>query len=386
MYAQLHGQLPTQKQSSTIKCFIKTESYNIEKKDGISVIKHGRGIMSRSDWAKVTMGPAITSIERKVYEVLKGDGDPYFIKHVPVPERFKYINRLRDGLSKYFVTDYTSFESSFSPEIMKAVECQMYRYMLPTAPRMADYLERTLTGKNHLKFRNGVSVTIKGRRMSGDMCTSLGNGFTNLMLMGFCAEKLGFEQTGFVEGDDGIFRVDHVEPAVSELLRKLGFLIKLTEVSDPALGGFCGIVAADNGNLKDPIRFLQTFGWTSSCVSANKGIMLALLRAKALSAQYELPQCPVIRAIADRALQLTTGVEPRFSVDGFHQAPPAQQPPTFEPTAATRELFSRLYTITPVAQLALEAQIRTCADLGFLEPYLFHDDLFTWYAKRFVGQ
>lgn len=65
IYAELHGQLPTKKQSSRVNCFMKTEFYVVAK----AVLKYGRLIMSRSDFAKVTMGPAMASIERLVYDI-----------------------------------------------------------------------------------------------------------------------------------------------------------------------------------------------------------------------------------------------------------------------------------------------------------------------------
>jgi len=383
---ELHGHRPSFKQASKIKCFIKTEPYvpSLDKTQGVGVLKNGRLIMSRSDYAKVILGPLIKSIENAVYDLHRDDGGVYFIKHVPVPERYLHVQALRSDLDKFIVTDYTSFEASFSSEVMEAVECQLYRYMLQLRPQDADWACRVLTGNNHLVFRNSCSADIKGRRMSGDMCTSLGNGFTNLMLMHFAAEEFGFKVNGMVEGDDGIFALSDLPHGLSEFFASLGFVIKLQEISDPCIGGFCGIVAADNGNIKDPIRFLSSFGWTHTCIEAGDRVMSQLLRAKALSAQYELPNCPVLRVIADRALQLTTGVEPRFVLDGYHTAP-VRPPPEFSPTPATRELFSELYGISPSLQLQLESRIRSSVELRWLDQYLTWDSLFLFLAPRFVG-
>lgn len=377
---ELHGQLPTDKQSATVKCFIKTESYPVVG----GVVKPARSIMSRSDFAKVAMGPAFKSIENVIYSLLREDGEPYFIKHVPVPERFKYVKRLVRPGHKYIITDYTAFESSFSREVMLAVECQLYRHCLQNAPQLADYIVKTISGQNSLKFRNGTKVALKARRMSGDMCTSLGNGFTNLMLMEFFCAEAGLTCAGYVEGDDGIFRLGGEIPAdfVSRF-EDLGFKIKLQEVSDPCLGGFCGIVAADNGNIKDPIRFFQSFGWTHSCIEGGPAVMAGLLRAKALSAVYELPQCPILRAVGERALVLTTGHKARFVDDGYHPCPDLKVPP-FAPSVATRSLFCDLYGIAPQMQVELEQRISTADDLAFLEQYLHYDPAFDFVASRFT--
>lgn len=388
IHEELKGHVPNQRQSQRVNCFIKVESYPLENdpKIGYTPWKAGRVIMSRSDHAKVVMGPPIHSIEQKVYDVAKPDGHPYFIKHVPVPNRYEEVNSLVRAGSHYVVTDYTSFEASFSREVMLAVECQLYRYMLQHEPRLAEWIVRTLTGTNVLRFRNGTKIKVQARRMSGDMCTSLGNGFTNLMLMLFAAKVQGFACNGFVEGDDGIFAVSKI-PDVT-IFEKLGFRIKMLEVQHPGLGGFCGVVAADNGNIKDPAKFLQTFGWTHSCLDAGRPVMHALLRAKALSGVYELPNCPVIRAICDRALQLTTGVEPRFDDYNIYSTPPpVLAPPPFTPTPATRELFSQLFGVPPEVQVQLESEIAAAVDLSdtrvarVLNINPEHD--FNW--SRFVG-
>jgi hypothetical protein len=379
-YDELHGHLPSKKQASTVKCFIKTESYPVGE-----FIKPGRSIMSRSDWAKVAMGPAFASIERKVYDLKKPDGHPYFIKHVPVALRHVEINSIRSAGSRYLITDYTAFESSFSASVMKACECQMYEYMLRQFPELASFITRTLTGDNILKFPGGTKARIKARRMSGDMCTSLGNGFTNLMLMLFFASENGLDVNGFVEGDDGIFAVQGNIPADFGLMfSTLGFVIKMAEFPDPALGGFCGIIAADSGNIRDPVRFLQTFGWTSSCIDGGPQVMAQLLRAKAMSAVFESPQCPLVRPLAERALELTSGVTPRFALDGYH-ALPVLDVPEYSPSLATRDLFASLFGISVEAQLEIETRLKTCESADFIAPYLTLHPNLDFVGSRFVG-
>jgi hypothetical protein len=388
VYEELKGQYPSLKQSSRVNCFIKVQSdpLNHDNKLGYTPYKAGRAIMSRSDYAKVTMGPAIHSIEEKVYSIMKPDGHPYFIKHVPVPLRYHEVNSLCSAGSHYIITDYTSFEASFHPAVLRAVECQLYSYMLAEDPVLANWIQTTLSGKNVLRFRNGTKVTIEGRRMSGDMCTSLGNGFTNLMLMLFATREQSILCNGFVEGDDGVFAVSKVPD--TSVLESLGFRVKMAEVDHPGLGGFCGVVAADNGNIKDPVKFLQTFGWTHSCLSGGPRVMHSLLRAKALSGIYELPNCPIIRVLCDRALELTTGVEPRFDdFNSYSKPPPRTTPPPYEPTPATRDLFAELFGVSVQTQLVVEARLRTAVELsdaGIAESLSINPEYdFNW--SRFVS-
>lgn len=359
VYAEGHGAIPSKAKASKVSAFIKSESYPIG-----PVIKPARWICSRKDVSKVILGPVFKTIEREVYH------DKHFVKHTPVAERPAAISGLRKAGTRYIVTDYTAFEASFDSKLMLACEAQMYTYMLKNYPELARFVERTITGENSISTRQGVSVKLRGRRMSGDMCTSLGNGFTNLMLMGFFCERVGSSWDGFVEGDDGIFGIQGAVPAASDFA-SLGFEIKLAEIRDPSLGGFCGVVAAGDQVIRDPVRFFQTFGWTSTSIEGGKRVMMGLLRAKALSALYEAPACPIVSATARRALELTHGFEPRWEWHGYHVPPPKNfDPVEVEIRPESRDLFAELYGISVECQLRAEAALKTAIDLQFLDPIL----------------
>ena len=175
----------------------------------------------------------IRSMEKKLF------ANPYFIKKVPVAEQ---PLKIRDelGPGPYFVaTDFSSFECSFRPEVMEALECVLYRYMCSRSPWMSDLIEdfiAAITGPQVCYYPD-LKYSVTGTRMSGDICTSLGNGFSNLVMNLFVASKCGASIKGFVEGDDGIFSWD-VMPDVSYFTR-MGFNIKLECYEQPSLASFC---------------------------------------------------------------------------------------------------------------------------------------------------
>jgi hypothetical protein len=361
IFEDLHGDAPTLKQRRKIASFIKSECY--------PEFKHARWINSRSDHFKAYSGPWFKAIEERVFEL------PWFIKHVPVPDRAaKVAGLMREG-ARYYATDFTSFEAHFHPKFMANCEGILYSHMLRMFPKQRRIILETIFGINHGRTRRGVSFRLKGRRMSGDMCTSLGNGFSNLMIWAFLSHKRGVTWDGFVEGDDGIFAVYKGEGPQKEEYTKLGFTVKIEEGNDPRIMSFCGIIAADNQNLRDPAKFLNSFGWTSSHIYAGHKVLCELLRAKALSAAYETPHCPIIRAIADRALYLTRNYYPRFVDDGYHKLPEDSIPP-FAPTPTTREMFARLYSIPVPVQRLAEDRIRSGCDLRFLDTLIpIHRDI-----------
>lgn len=341
-----------------IASFLKDEAY--------AVFKHPRWINSRKDKFKCYSGPWFHAIEQVLYR------DTRFIKHVPVADRPALVAGLVQAGVSYCATDFTSFEAHFSPAIMRACELKLYQRFLSSFPSVSSIICRTLTGTNRGKTRSGVRFVTRGRRMSGDMCTSLGNGFTNLMIWSFLYDKLnpGGSWQGYVEGDDGIFAYSGKCPD-SSMYRKLGFTIKIQQVTDPSLCSFCGIVSADGISMRNPGLFLATFGWSSSCVGCGLKKKNQLLKAKALSAVYETPSCPIINAIARRALVLTGNSRPRFEKnwyrEEFQRAIDPQKIPPCRTTVKCRQVFSELYGIPVEVQIYIEGRILSGLDDSLFE-------------------
>lgn len=287
---------------SGVNSFIK-EEYYVE----ADVYKHARPINSRSDIFKCRVGPIFKLIEESVYS------HPSFIKHVPVPDRPSYImDMLYCEGGRYLVTDYTSFESLFTKDLMEACEIELYDWMSSRLPEhkqfMAD-VNNIIAGRNHCKFGK-FTVDIDATRMSGEMCTSLGNGFANLMFMNFLCHERGSKCTMVVEGDDGVTRVDGVPPT-KEDFETLGLLVKLEEVPSISEASFCGIVfdPIDRINVTSPLNAMLKFGWTSrQYVASGDRVLKKLLRSKALSMLYEYGSCPILGALAEHALRMTTGI------------------------------------------------------------------------------
>lgn len=261
----------------------------------------------------------------------------------------------------YAEWDFSSFEKHFLREVMEVIEFELYRYMLPICSEDdLKFLLNVLGGKNHLHFRLGRAV-IAARRLSGEVFTSLGNGFTNLMLVLYLAHLKGLQADGVVEGDDGLFALSgRLEPADWAML---GFTVKeIHYYDDPGKAHFCGMIFAESGEIiRDPIRFFQKFGWTHSKVQGGVKVMLALARAKALSTVYETPQCPLIGAAARRILKETRGIEPDFVPDGYHDAEliPRDEGklPDFAPSIDTRVLFEEKFGVSIESQLFAEGEI-----------------------------
>lgn len=283
-----------------VKSFIKDETY--------PDFKHARGINSRSDEYKCAVGPIFKLIEREVFKL------DYFIKKIPVADRPAYImNKLYRVGALYFASDYTAFESLFDRELMEACEMQLYEYMTSNLPEASLFMAHInqLIGTNICFFKR-LRVELEATRMSGEMCTSLGNGFTNLMIMLFMCQRKGCRDVdGVVEGDDSGFRIGEGIPPTEEDFLQLGLRIKIQVFQRLSEMSFCGMVFDVNDliNITDPSEVLATLGWgNSKYMFSNRSKQLMLLRCKALSLAHQYPGCPIVSSLAHYVIRVTRNI------------------------------------------------------------------------------
>lgn len=327
--------------------------------------KHARGINSRSDKFKTVTGPWFKVIEKVLYEL------PWFIKHVPVSERPKFLQERLGMYDKIFGTDYSSYECLFTPELIVNSEFQLYEYMLQRIPGFSTFLEvlQTIKGTNLMKFKH-LTAEVQGRRMSGETCTSLGNGFTNLMAVLFLCSELGVEAKGCVEGDDGIFGTSGgIFPSVEDFA-SLGLVVKREECRTVGDASFCGLLFAkeDELNITEPLAEICTFGWASqSYLRSNEKKLSALLRCKSLSMLHQYPGCPILASLACYGLRVTAdvthgrmmkviGEQSEWIRNQMLDAMKDMSKIKYrEPPPATRLLMERRFGISIQTQLDIEA-------------------------------
>lgn len=355
-----------------VKSFMKDEGY-LEN-------KHGRGINSRTDAFKCLVGPMFHRIEQEVFKL------PEFVKYVSVRDRAQYImEQLYFPGLEYVITDYTSFECGFVREMMGNCEFKMYIYMIRHTPlyfRMLVVCWEVIGGENVCTFKYFV-IWVLATRMSGEMCTSLGNGWANFCLMSFVAYKSNVKFKGEFEGDDGLAVVLQGKLDV-ELFERLGMRIKLEKVSHIEEASFCGLLfdPQDMAIITNPVKVLANFAWGKAAYrGASDAVLRQLLRAKALSFLYQYPACPIVTELAIYAERLTRNVRIRKSLidrmDQYERKRLSQALAWFEENKTqiakdenrhpiginTRLLMERQFGVTVHAQLAIEGLFRSKQDL-----------------------
>jgi hypothetical protein len=364
-YTDCEGRLDPRKHYKC-KSFMKDECY--------PEYKHARAINSRSDEFKCKVGPIFRLIEKVVFK------HKAFIKRIPVSDRPQYIlDMLKRNGAIYMATDYTAFESLFTRDIMEACEFQLYEYMtqyLPDGASFMGLLREVLGGENVCEFKN-FTVSLDATRMSGEMCTSLGNGFSNLMFMLFMCQEAGCTNVdGVVEGDDGLFTMIGTPPT-TELFARLGLVIKIDIHTNIEEASFCGLIfdVDDRLNVTDPRDVLASIGWSSAkYAKSNTNKRKTLLRCKALSAAYQYPGCPIVGALAKYILRVTRSYDVRHMVSNWQNTYERTQliealdygydfknPPT-----NTRLLVEKKYGISIEHQLCIEAYLDSLDELQHL--------------------
>jgi hypothetical protein len=385
------GRTASRKDLEKLKCFVKDETYE--------EYKFPRGIYSRSDKAKCLFGPLVASVAAKVFKL------PWFIKNIPVVDRPEaiYNSLYKDG-AEYVFTDYTSFEAHFIKIIQQSCEEELYKYMFkncPDAKNAADKMSNAKTGNQNVNFKL-FSVVMEAFRASGEMDTSLANGFTNLMLWLFLSWQKGCPLNrihGFFEGDDGITRNDGPTPTAEDF-KNMGFTIKIGTTKNLNTASFCGQVydIEDRTVVTDVREAVCRFGWTAKKYArSGNQVLMELLRAKGFSFVYQYGGCPILGKLGAKILQLTENVTVRQSiVDNMDEWERAKYNEALtygsqlrEPGYNTRVLIEKLYGVTRSEQLDIEDKIDQMTELGVL-PFSFHNLPNDWksyyesYSSRLV--
>lgn len=311
-----------------VSCFIKNESYD--------KYKIPRAILARTDEFKCFVGPVFHMMQKFIFSMKNPQGKYEYIKNISFSERAKYlsekfgdvigyVDRPDEHLPRILITDFTSFEASFSKNFMEKCEFKLYEFFLNGFIEKDEIMIKLnkILGQNFLKFSSYLA-TITARRMSGEMNTSLGNGFSNNMMIKFSLYMNGIEDFELiVEGDDSL--TCYNGPMITERYFKLlGFIIKMKFVTAINLGSFCGQIYDPLSFvvITDPIKFVLNFPWLNmKFKGVQDSYIMDLLRGKALCALYQYAGCPIVQEFVVRVLQITDGynVQIDHSADQYKQ-------------------------------------------------------------------
>jgi hypothetical protein len=242
----------------------------------------------------------------------------------------------------------------------------MYRHMVKNLPQGKSFmklLDFALCGKNQVDFKTHTAF-IEACRMSGEMNTSLGNGFCNYMVYLFLHHELGNKDYDCViEGDDCLGTFSGIIPT-AEMYAELGFNVKIEIHDDLSTASFCGLIFCpeDYISIVDPIKVILKTGWTSRKYANCGGRMCKkLLKAKALSNVHQYNGCPIIVTYSLMILRLLGDkIAPNFGEFSLYYHEELLKsmknglPDITVPSIHSRMLMETVFNITISEQLVLE--------------------------------
>lgn len=381
-----HGSYSSQEKTRILDCYHKYNNAfdkrrkkrcGTFRKDEFYVSKKTcRLINARNDLFKAINGPMINEINHVIYR------HPAFVKLIPMVKRPAYIKKQMqssfpavvegdDALfrvyGKTFATDLSSCEALHTLSIKRDVIEPLYRHVLGKTEfnqKWCDDFFKLTKGRQYMVSRvnkkesQPTIVSVEATLMSGEVDTSTANGFLSLALINYMFER---ESRGL--------------SVTSDIYTALGMRAKLVEHANEAEASFCGMLFDPKELLavRDPAVALAKLGWTRApYVFTGRATRLKLLRMKALSLAYESGRCPILWAVAQRLLKLTSSLVKsdkylekymdKHERSKFHVHSSVKM--VLEPPGPlTRELFCHLFDVPVPDQLAAE-RIASSMNLG----------------------
>lgn len=158
---------------------------------------------------------------------------PCTVKHIPVCDRLDYVKNRMQNHYHYYATDHTSFESSQTAALLQRTEWRLFREFCDeeTADFMIDFYKR-----DHKFNSRYFRVQLPAMRSSGDVDTSFGNSVVNLSTFGaycyYVNDAQNWMDRILVEGDDGLFYMNHKHNDYQQVLATMGLRVKLDYSTD----------------------------------------------------------------------------------------------------------------------------------------------------------
>lgn len=294
------------------KSFIKSEFYD--------KFKEARIINSRTDAFKSAVGGYIHMVQ----EIIMTE---HYIKHLTPDEIANRLYTMSREHNFVYETDYSSFEGSFTSRFMLNVEFRMFEHVLQNYPVILPCIRKCYENFNVLHFQRKFTVSLPGSRMSGDMWTSLCNGFTNFCMVKYLIHKQEMrvdhviKYDFLVEGDDGFIATGEDLPNIVQDSSDLGFQLKCDRKTDMNDLSFCGICQFQGILVPDILKYLNHYGYCcdqsivrlylSKSRNSRKKI-LNWIHSKALSLLAVSRGIPVLQSVAMQQIKLGGHFDPRY--------------------------------------------------------------------------
>lgn len=271
-------------------------------------VKEDRGIQFRSVCYNVALARYLHGVEERLIGT-------HYLGHHPVvkgltPQQrcqrlFTFASEFEDPV--FLCADHSRFDAHVNVELLKQ-EHLVYKRCCPQTNELNSLLRWQL--KNLGKSKGGIRYKMRGKRMSGDINTGLGNTVLNVCMLAAwlefnCCSKYRL----MVDGDDSVIILDRLEfetfeVAIEEFMLKLGMETEMDVVHDIWKVDFCQsrpvLLPGGPTFVRNPFKVMTTMGRTAE--RRDDVTMQMVMRSSALSELAVAPGAPVTNELAFKVL------------------------------------------------------------------------------------
>lgn len=360
---------------SVINCFIKSENY--------TDVKEPRVISSCSQELKALLGGFYHLIDKHLINTT-----PFFVKGMNPHKITSKMEEMSKRWSCFMGSDYSSYEGSQDYDWLINVELQVYKMLLANYPEVYKFIESIYIGGHDLYYKKRYIGHLFGKRMSGDMQTSIGNGITNAAIWLYTAYKHNQGIEFLVEGDDAFLCSD--SPLDVSIVNHLGFDCKIEgpsvnweDIMFLSMQHYRGHSFANIYKILDKIGVVKSvhFAKCQNSLSKRQAAKLTdYMFTKAYCFLFMFPDTPIISTILSRICELCPGHFKIELMEDYYYTRIGKVIDVElyqEPSLEVRQRVQELYPLLPIkVQLRLEHEVKECSNLQFLIKNIFELDPF----------
>ncbi|UHM27700.1 MAG: RNA-dependent RNA polymerase [Fushun tombus-like virus 1] len=276
--------------------------------DGKLQGKEDRGIQFRSVCYNVALARYLHGVEERLIGT-------HYLGHHPVVkgltprERcqrlFKFASEFEDPV--FLCADHSRFDAHVNVELLQE-EHAVYKRCCPNTREFRQLLRWQL--KNNGKSKGGIIYKMRGKRMSGDINTGLGNTVLNVCMLAAWLEFNGCKKYRLmVDGDDSVIilsrrEYERFQVGIVEFMLKLGMETEMDVVYDIWKVDFCQsrpVLLPDGPTfVRNPFKVMTTMGRTAE--RRDDLTMQMVMSCSALSELAVAPGAPVTNELARKVL------------------------------------------------------------------------------------
>lgn len=336
-------------------------------------VKEDRGIQYRTVEYNAALARHLRGIEERLMGCVGNNvsGLPFMAKGRTLEERAVLLMKMSDSFDDpiYIEDDHSRFDAHVHPKLLQA-EHSVYLRCRKWNRELAMLLDWQINNIGTTK--GGIRYRSKGKRMSGDCNTALGNSVINYGLLSSWLAASGVSGNILLDGDDSVVVIERRDLErlidVQAYMEMLGMETEYAVKDSISEVDFCQgrIVLGSKGAFFccNPLKILETI--TMSAESRGTDTMYQIARASIASTLSMSQSMPMMKPFSDWCRkQPGLGMIPerehfRYIAKGvpvkYHEIIE-----WVEPTMEERMSFALAWGISPSEQIAFENEVVVAA-------------------------